>query len=736
MLLFVISFLLVFTSSYFITSLIAPKKSILGFLYLFILAFAQIVFTFELLSLFSAIKVGWVLLINLIFFAVSGFIWNYNLRPKWSLDFSDFKNKFVNSLKLDKSLIVLLIGYLVFIFSALFLAVLLPVTNADAQGYHVARSLFWVMQGNLNHFQGPDIRALCLPINSELLYSWIFLFIKKDVCIGLFSFTGYVLSVISIYNILGYLGYCVRKRLWVILILSSFASVLVQASSSETDIIIAGLVSSSILFFWYALKTNKISPVFMASLAFALAMGTKTPAILAIPGVGLLLLYLCYKYKNFKPLLVFIGLGALNFLIFSSYNYILNYIHFSNFMGSESFMAVSKNYYGFKGMIANFIKHLFRFFDFTGFTWSKILGTYILNTRDYVLSLLKLDYVQDGLYSTYAINNFLLEPIMGAGILGFALFLPCLLWALIKPVFKFKSQKTRELFVFAAMFIINLLLLSYLIVYMSFSVRFIMFFMVLSSPILLYSYFSKINPLKYIVIFFALFYLTLVSTHLWPRPFVKIVKILAHEKSIHSIRKRALCSGYEKKPMMANSACALAERIEKSYAKDNKILIFFPSGDNIYIPKLLEFKGYKVDFGRMENIKNIDLNQYNIIISSKEGQNTTVVEDYEKRKDELKLVGNEIVLNKKELVPCLYSQNPNVPYKYKGKLTPPYEVRCALTMDFLKEKKLDLVSIAGVIKPNAGEYNYYMIYRNTNLPLKLLKGADKNAIMKINQTRP
>ncbi len=721
MVLFLVSFLLVFASSYFLTSVISPKKSILGFIYLFILAFAQLVLTFEVLSLFTAIKEIWVLCANVLFFVISCYIWNKQSRPIWSLNCSDFRNRVNNSFKLDKSLIWLYVGFGVFIISAVVINILLPTTNADANAYHLARSYFWVAQGSLNHFSVADIRNLCLPINSEILYSWVLLLLKKDAFLGFFSFVGYLLAMVSVYNILGYLGYCTRKKLWVIFILSSFPSVLVQASGTETDIIIAGLISSSIFLFWYALKNEKVTPIFMASLAYALAVGTKTPSIIAIPAVALLMLGLCFHYKKFKPLGLFVAFGALNFVIFASYNYILNFIHFSNFMGSQSFMVVSKNYYGIKGMFANFIKYIFMFFDFTGFKWADYVNSGLEHAKYLILSNFNLLSVNNGLYSTQnQTNRLLLEPLMGAGILGFLVYLPCLVWAFIKPVFKFKYEKVRYLLGFAGIFVVNLLVLSYLLAYMSFSVRFVMFFMVLSSPILVYSYLSKRNPLRYVIIFFALFSLVFISTHLWARPFTKIMRILREGHSISYLREVSTCKDYDIKPQFTSSACPLRNKIKRMFSNKNRILVFASSSEPISVIKALYFDGYKIDFATLEDYENIDFNKYNLIVSMTDGQKATVVKHYEQKKDDYKIVGRTIVFPKSTLVPCMYFNNPNI-QNVENSDTYPFEVSCGMRKNFVNKYNLEFIGSAGLIIPAKSSYNYYIFYHNKNLPLYFIK---------------
>jgi len=724
--LFIISFFLVFTSSYLLTSVLAPKKSTVGFIYLLLIAFAQIILTFEILSLFSLIKEFWVLLLNLIFLLISIFIWHKKSKPLWSGDLSSFKTRVWNSFKLDRALLVLFVGFCVFILATVILCLIMPITNLDASAYHVARSLFWVINGNLNHITVADVRNMCLPINSEILYSWVLLFMKKDVFLGFFSFMGYLLSIFSVYNILGLIGCSTRKKLWVILILSSFSSVIVQASGTETDIIIAGLVTSSIYLFWYSLKNKEQTPLIMSALAYAIAVGTKTPSLMAIPGIGLFFLALSIHFNKkdfYKPLLKFLGFGIVFFLIFSSYNYILNYLHYKNIMGSKSFMEVSVNYDGVKAIPANFIKYMFLFFDFTGFKWGDYVGRDIAHVKIFILHLFNLSQYKDGLYNKdLTANRMLLEPLMGAGILGFIVFLPCLFWSFIKPIFTHRSKRTWTLFGFACLFVINLLLLSYLLAYMVFSIRFIMFFMVVSAPILTYSYLKNKNPLKYVIVAFSLFYLMGVSTHLWARPLNKIIRILIKNPSISALRERAKCSFFETDSPPKNSTCILREKIEREYTTQNRILALLNTEDSIYLIKELTFQGYNIDFETLENEKKIDFGKYNIIITPYNAQRMTSIEHYEENKNEFKIINGNLIIAEKKPVMCLYTSNPVAPPTKDGKDRYPFKALCGMSNGFMAEKNLKEFGVAGIVDPEEKNPTFYILFKNTKLPLHLKNG--------------
>ena len=136
MLLFLVSFVLIFTSSYFIASIFDTKTE-KGLAYIFLIAFAQIILTTEILSLFKLIKEVPFLCFNSLFFISTFFIWKKFKSPKWKLDTKDFFHRLKNTLKLDKSLILLSICWLFYVAISIFFIIALPNITDDGKSYHV-----------------------------------------------------------------------------------------------------------------------------------------------------------------------------------------------------------------------------------------------------------------------------------------------------------------------------------------------------------------------------------------------------------------------------------------------------------------------------------------------------------------------------------------------------------------------------------------------------------------------
>lgn len=656
MILFILSLIMICISSYLVASIFEPKRYAIGVVYFFIVAFAQIVLTFEILSLFSAISSLGVISLNIVFLICSIIFWNKSQRP---LYIPDVKREFLlikNALLKDKWLLVLAVAFVFFIVITVILAIFTPVNSYDALCYHLARVPFWLSHGNLSHFEYPDTRIFVMPINSELLYSWVLIFLKDDWFLGLFSFFGYFISIFVLYNFLGALNFCERKKLWSVFIFSSLASVLVEASSTETEIIIGGLVLASIFLYFYGVKEDKRSPIFFSSLAYALAIGTKTPAIMAMVGCFVLYLLISFIYKKrdfYKPILFFTGCLIVNFIVFASYNYVLNFINYSNPFGAPTTITIHSFFGGFKGFVANFLRFVFLMFDSSGFKYADYFGKYFYSLQKGIFDFLHIPYNLGVITPMqFGMNKNILDSIMGCGILGFLVFIPCLFYSAYKSfVCKF-SKRTLILATLSLMFLINLIVLSFSIGFMIFSIRFVTFFVILSSPILVYSYMKKNNIFKVIIVYFSVSYMMVISTHIAARPFFNLIEVYKYEKSISGLRDRI--RGSETNFFDKKMPTYLVKKKLEEFPNKKNIAVFSDNTFRVYPLKMMENNGWHLDFLLLEDLENYNLDKYDFIIIKNKIQTSEYIKYYQSRKNDYYTKNGRIYFTKKHLAQCVY----------------------------------------------------------------------------------
>ncbi len=619
---FIFSILSILFSSYFFLSVLEKKlnfKNNIGFVLFLLLNFSQIILSFEILSVFKQIKTVQFLILNAFIFIFSIILWiknnKYIYKPKITDEFKRIKN----ALKCDKLLHICTYFYIIFIISMIFMALFYPILYGDALGYYFSRCTMWIQNSSLTHYVTSDSRELIMPINMELLYSWVLLFTKNEQGTGIFSFLSYINAVVVIYNFLGELKFCIRKRLWTIFVFSSLALVFLECYTPIADLFTGSLILTSIYLFYCAVKNNNISLIFFSSLAYALSIGTKTTALIALPVYFcsvVSILFFLNKNQFKKYISLYILFLIFNFLIFSSYNYILNFIEFKNPLSDTSSLLLNQFRGSIKGYLTNLIKYTFIIFDFSGVIDFFNIGNFIQNIQDKFLNILG---ANRGTYTSSYFNNYFfynskLKLTESAfGLMGLLAFFPSLIRALFK-----REKRGLILFILALFYILNILIFSRTMVFTKYNIRYLLAFLVVSSPVIVYSYFRNNNIYKYICVIFLFVYLVL-NSHVQPVSYI--------------------ISYFKHKPMN-NKNFILKENDElKIYnyfinKKKTKIAVMIYSSNHpVYYIYKLRLYGFRVNNILPEIIENYDLSDYEYIITLKDSASSTIIKDYKNLKN-------------------------------------------------------------------------------------------------------
>ena len=568
----------------------------------FISFFAFVILNIEILSLFKGISGQNILILTFLEFLIVGFIWFKNKKIPSTSNFKGFLIELKNSILADKSLLVLFLFWVFCIAISFILALLSPVNEPDAQGYHALRSLFWAKDGFISHFEIADIRCHSMPINSELFYVWILSLSKNDLGFGLLQFFSYFLLIISSFKIMEFYEIDFNKRIWSILIFSSFAGVISQISSTQTDLLVGSLLTTSFYLTLEFKKQNKLNFLYFASLSMAISFGVKSTGIIA--SIPLLIWYIFILRKEFIKYFLFL---ILNFSIFSSYNYILNLINYSSPLGAKSALLGHGFWGGFGAIVANFIRYIFQFFDFSGFTLGFYINKFLLSAQAAAIEFFNIPRDLGENVGLNFTNISMTEQVLGFGILGFLVFLP-------SSIIGFFNKKLR---IFSIIFWAMILTLSFSIAYMIYSIRFIVTFVAFSIPLISLTYFKKMNLYKFFIILFAIFYLGYASLFLSQRPMYHLKKEFQKTPDIKLIQNKMRDLNYKFYPSF-NEAYTMKSAVEPICKNNSKIAIFASNGYMLYSTKFLEFNNScKIDTLNILHIRNYDLSNYDYIITQK-----------------------------------------------------------------------------------------------------------------------
>jgi hypothetical protein len=230
------------------------------------------------------------------------------------------------------STIIIIVSLLLYILPLLFLALYAPPNNFDSHSYHLNRMLFWINNGNLDHFPTQHIQHLYLNVFAEYLLLDNYLLTGSDQNTGLIQFGAFIGSLAAISLLAGKFGLKANAQILATVFLLTLPIGIFESTSTQVDYV-ACFFFISYVYFGYDLIEKK-SSLSLLGLALCLAFGGSskyTIFIFAIPFTLYFAIRILVKYRIAYALKVLLVAATVLLLTFSAFFY-RNYQLFGNIM--------------------------------------------------------------------------------------------------------------------------------------------------------------------------------------------------------------------------------------------------------------------------------------------------------------------------------------------------------------------------------------------------------------------
>ena len=646
--LFIISLILALGSSYFLSSIFKTAKTANSILYFVLILISQVILTIEILSILKFVNITGLLCSNiivcLICLGISLILGTdrQSLLELLNKIFSNFitcQANIIKSIKQDKFLFIL---FLFFCFSSLIsliLALFVPSNSWDGLAYHLARVGFWMQNETLQHFATGSIRQLVFPINSEIMILWPMVFLKRDYFSQFNQYLAYLGCLFVFFTFFKYLKFSTKRILWAIFILTSLPIVILESSSTQTDLIMAFLLFCSFYLFVFGTREKNKTALIFSAISYAIALGTKNTAIFFIPVLGIIYLIVSIKESGkafYKPLLIFLSAIIPAFIILSSYNYILNFIDYGSFLGPKPFIYRHIGTFGIKSFIVNMVKYLIFFFDFSGMHSVDKLSPAIMSFKDNLLHFFGLNTNYGLAYKDIErINTIIHENYSTFGILGFLLILPfsfryCLGWI--------NFRKDKLFYLCFAGFVIPGFLVS-ISSLMGFSIwnnRYLTTAVILGAPVLMFGYTRRKTLFKILITGIVIFNYLIYSTMNTAKPLPQIISVLYNNPK--NFRNEMILG-------FTNSSYFNIMQYLYELAPNNSSIGLILGRSGLYYPFFEYNPTWKIHSIKYEKLFKLNnYNDYDFLIIEDQAQ-CTELEDFKSVKYDYSVDGNRIVFH-------------------------------------------------------------------------------------------
>lgn len=243
------------------------------------------------------------------------------------------KRKIILEMEISREIIITHKFYLFCIVLILvlvfFQGIIYPPNNYDSMTYHLARITHWISQGSVSHFPTHTLRQIIQPPFSEFFISHINILSGNDILSNSVQLLFLISSIFSLILLSKHLGLNSEQK-WIMVILAvTIPEVILQASSTQNDIVVSFFVITAIYFAIISLNYFSIENVCFLGLTVGLGLLSKgTSYIFLLPVVLFWCIFSLKKLiieKNNKNALIIYIIGIISCILLNTGYYLRNY---------------------------------------------------------------------------------------------------------------------------------------------------------------------------------------------------------------------------------------------------------------------------------------------------------------------------------------------------------------------------------------------------------------------------
>ncbi|TDE16556.1 ArnT family glycosyltransferase [Dyadobacter psychrotolerans] len=355
----------------------------------------------------------------------------------------------------------------------------------DSMTGHLNRAIRYIQRGTMEHFGGANWNMDTYPksVTSIQIYSYLITGGFEN-AFKLIHHLSYYITLVSVFGIAQRIGRNLSASVFCALAYGMFLDFLMQAVTTETDIVLTAYLSCLLYFLFTFYNTRENRYLYLAGLTFGIAFGHKATFALLLPSVFVLMLYTVFLAPDLKVFFDrFIKLAAAIVVSVMIYmlptGYVKNIQVFGHPIGPPTALRhQSIERFGplpnlVKQGTRNVLRYSYDFFNLDGLRnaqWGYDINTVMRKPLVVIEDKLRLRLDEEKVYAIVPFSfqrrfeNYNANPYWGA--FGFALILPLILLVFVRVFW------SRVHWFLALAFILHFIAVSYSAVYDPFKGRY------------------------------------------------------------------------------------------------------------------------------------------------------------------------------------------------------------------------------------------------------------------------
>ncbi len=284
---------------------------------------STIVLLFEILSLFAALTRAAILLGQLVVAAAAVGAWLATGRPRPPRLGRLNARMLVDAARTHPAVAILSLVVAAALVVELVLAIAVCPNNWDSMTYHLSRAAYWLQHHSAMQWPAGSIRQNFSPPNAEMLAAWTMALRGTDQLANLVQWTALLGLAAGIFSICRLIAFPMFASLFAAACFVAMPQPLLQATSTQNDLVVSLFVVSAILFGIRSLRDHSRGDLTVAAASLGLAIGTKGTTMIAAPSLALVIGYALWRYRPPRRfVLISCGACLCGVLAFGAFNYV------------------------------------------------------------------------------------------------------------------------------------------------------------------------------------------------------------------------------------------------------------------------------------------------------------------------------------------------------------------------------------------------------------------------------
>jgi len=201
-----------------------------------------------------------------------------------------------------KLLFLCLFGTITIIGVTNLLLVLFTVPNEwDSMTGHLNRAVRYIQHGTMAHFGGTNWNMDTYPKSVTAIQIYTYLISGKiETAFKFVHHTSYWIAVIGVFGCAQRISRNLTASLFSAAAYSMFLDFLMQAVTTETDVVLTAYLSCLLYFLFTYYATRESRYLYLAGMVFAIALGHKVTFLLLLPSVFMIMVYTVFSAPSIR----------------------------------------------------------------------------------------------------------------------------------------------------------------------------------------------------------------------------------------------------------------------------------------------------------------------------------------------------------------------------------------------------------------------------------------------------